>query len=128
MKTIYMTMIAAMLSIFGCSVGDGSFKSIGVDEFAKTISDTTVTRLDVRTPSEYAVGHIEGSVNIDVLQESFESIALDKLPKDRTVALYCRSGNRSKTAARILTKDGFKVVELAVGYNGWTAAGKPVTQ
>jgi rhodanese-related sulfurtransferase len=46
------------------------------------------------------------------------------LPKDKSVALYCRSGNRSKRAAKILAENGYDVVELATGYNGWVAAGK----
>ena len=51
-----------------------------------------------------------------------------KLPSDKTIAIYCRSGNRSKTAARILVDKGYKVVELASGFNGWVAAGKEVSR
>ncbi len=42
-----------------------------------------------------------------------------------TVAIYCRSGRRSKNAAAILAKEGYKVIELAGGFNSWTSAGKP---
>ena len=48
------------------------------------------------------------------------------LPKDKPVALYCRSGNRSKNAARILAEKGYQVLELGTGFRGWAAAGKEV--
>jgi rhodanese-related sulfurtransferase len=104
--------------LFSCSADD-RFKSVSVEEFEALITDTTVQRLDVRTPEEYAEGHIAGSININVNDESFELKALDTLDKDRTVALYCRSGRRSKKAATILSDNGYQVVELATGINGW---------
>jgi rhodanese-related sulfurtransferase len=104
--------------LFSCSADD-RFKSVSVEEFEALINDTTVQRLDVRTPEEYAEGHIAGSININVNDESFELKALDTLDKDRTVALYCRSGRRSKKAATILSDNGYQVVELATGINGW---------
>ena len=95
------------------------FKSVSAEEFASVISDTTVQILDVRTPEEHSEGHIPGSLNIDVNDQSFELDALDALDKDRPVALYCRSGRRSKKAAETLTNNGFQVIELSTGYNGW---------
>lgn len=109
--------------LFSCT-SDTGFKSVSVDEFAALIADTTVQRLDVRTPEEYAKGHIVGSQNIDVQDSNFELDALESLDKERTVALYCRSGRRSKKAAEILSTNGFQVVELSTGFNGWTEAGK----
>ena len=109
--------------LFSCSA-DNRFKSVSVEEFEVLITDTTVQRLDVRTPEEYAEGHIPGSINIDVLIDSFEPKALDALDKERTVALYCRSGRRSKKAASILSHNGFQVVELATGFNGWVENNK----
>ena len=51
---------------------------------------------------------------------------LETLPVDKPVVLYCRSGNRSNNAARILAEKGYQVVELGTGFRGWTAAGKKV--
>lgn len=126
-KALFMGLLAMMCSFFGCSAQtqnsaslDGQeFKSLSVQEFEKAIADTAVFRLDVRTAEEYEAGHIENAVNIDVLKDDFESNALKLLPKDRTIALYCRSGKRSKKAAEILVKKGFKVIELSTGFNGW---------
>lgn len=54
--------------------------------------------------------------------------ALDALPKDKTIAVNCRSGKRSKNVAKILVKNGFKVIELDAGYNGWVSNGMPTTK
>lgn len=51
------------------------------------------------------------------------STAVGELPKERTIAVNCRSGKRSKNAAKILVKNGFKVIELDEGYNGWVNKG-----
>ena len=105
------------------------FKTVDVDDFAMFIVDTAVTLLDVRTPAEHAEGFIPGThFNIDVLEDSYTKIATETLPKDKPVALYCRSGNRSKNAARILAEQGYEVVELGTGFRGWVAAGKKVNK
>ena len=117
-----------LCSFLGCNAQTYGFKSLSVEEYAKAIEDTTVVRLDVRTAEEYADGHIEGTLNIDVLKSDFEKNALATLPKDKTIAVNCRSGKRSKNAARILVKIGFKVIELDSGYNGWVGDGKPIVK
>ena len=71
-----------------------------------------MTVLDVRTTAEHDEGYIPGTdFNIDVLEGSFTKIATEKLPKDKPVALYCHSGNSSKTAARILVDKGYEADE-----------------
>ena len=114
-------------SLFGLFGQTNDFKIVDANEFAKYIQDKNVTVLDVRTPAEHAEGYIPGTdFNIDVLEDSYTKIATEKLPKDKPVALYCRSGNRSKKAAKILANKGYKVVELGTGFRGWVAAGKRV--
>lgn len=122
----FVSVLIAVLSFFGvsCQAQEG-FRSVDVAEFERAVADEGYVVLDVRTPEEHAEGHIQGTdFNIDVLSEGFTAEALAVLPKDRSVALYCRSGNRSKRAAQILAENGYTVVELAVGYKGWVAAGK----
>ena len=128
MKAKLMGIISMLCSMFACNAQTNDFKSLSVEEYAKAIEDTMVVRLDVRTPEEYAEGHIEKSLNIDVLNSGFESNALATLPKDKTIAVNCRSGKRSKNAARILVKNGYKVIELDSGYNGWIGEGRPVVK
>ena len=126
MKRLSLTLIImgfSFLSLFGQT---NKFRTVDVKEFASIIKDTTkVTVLDVRTPAEHAEGHIPGThFNIDVLEDSYIKLATEKISKDKPVALYCRSGNRSKNAARILAEKGYEVVELGTGFRGWSAAGK----
>lgn len=124
-----MGILMMLCSLFGCSSAQTQgFKSLTVDEYAKAIEDTGIVRLDVRTAEEYADGHIANTINIDVLKDDFEKKAKATLPKDKVIAVNCRSGKRSKNAARILVKNGFKVIELDAGYNDWLAKGMPVTK
>ena len=112
-------------SFFGLFGQTDKFKTVDVAEFAKAVADTAYVVLDVRTPAEHAEGHIPGThFNIDVLDDSYTETALKTLPKDKPVALYCRSGNRSKNAARILAEKGYQVLELGTGFRGWVASGK----
>ena len=62
--------------------------------------------LDVRTPDEFAEGHLAGAVNIDVQAADFAARAAE-LPTDAPVVVYCRSGNRSAAAVTVLRDLGF---------------------
>lgn len=80
--------------------------------------------LDVRTPEEFASGHIAGAVNIP-LQELPQR--LGEVPQDRTVVLYCRSGNRSAQAASILESAGYSgLYDIAGGVLAWQGSGLPL--
>ena len=122
--------IFALLScLFGAmgSCGAADFTSITPQEFQKVIADTTVQVVDARTAAEYAEGHIARAMNIDVLQADFAEKAA-ALDVKRTVAVYCRSGRRSKKAARILADKGYHVVELDKGFIGWSEAQLPIVE
>lgn len=123
-----MGIITMLCSLFGCSAQTEGFKSLTVKEYAKAIEDTAIVRLDVRTAEEFAEGHIAKTLNIDVLKNDFESKAVAMLPKNHIIAVNCRSGKRSKNAARKLVKNGFKVIELDGGYNDWVKNRMPVTK
>lgn len=64
--------------------------------------------VDVRTPGEFAAGHIPGALNIPVQQ--LDSRMSELQPQDTAVVVYCRSGHRSGNAARMLKSAGFKAV------------------
>jgi phage shock protein E len=91
------------------------------EQFVSVARDHTL--LDVRTPEEFASGHIAGAGNIAV-----ETLAsrLDEVPRDKPVVVYCRSGNRSATAARILDEAGFTNVYDLGGIISWVEAGFPI--
>jgi rhodanese-related sulfurtransferase len=74
--------------------------------------------VDVRTPEEYAAGHLEEALNVNLFREDFVRVA-DTLPKDKTIYLYCQKGGRSARAARILDSLGYRVVDLLGGYETW---------
>ena len=124
MKNVFMLIAAMLCNLVGCTAQNQKYESLDVEAFEKAISDTSVIRLDVRTAEEYQGGHIAGAINIDVLNDDFQAKAITLLPKDKTIAVYCRSGRRSKKAAGILADNGYKVKELNTGYVGWTQAGK----
>ena len=83
--------------------------------------------MDVRTLAEHMEGHIPGSININVKDETGFPVAVDELlDKNREVAVYCRSGRRSRTAADILVKKGFKVYNLDKGILNWIEEGREI--
>ena len=94
------------------------FRSVNIDEFKTEISKSDVQLVDVRTAQEYSEGHIPGAMNIDVNAPDFEE-KIKALDKKENVAIYCRSGRRSKMAANKLTAAGFKVIELNTGFLSW---------
>lgn len=126
MKTILTLLCTLFPFLFSCQQKAPAFESLSVEDFKNLIADPAVQRLDVRTTAEYTEGHIAGTLNINVLDKQFASMADSLLQKDRPVALYCRSGKRSKKAAGILSKAGYKVYELSTGFNGWQSAGQEV--
>lgn len=113
------------IHVSGCCRND-SVVSVSVLAFEKEISSDPVQLLDVRTPEEYVAGHIAGAININVQSDDFSEMALNELSKDSTVYVYCRSGRRSLTAAEILAKLGYKVVNLKGGIIDWEENGFPV--
>ena len=120
-----------LISITACSSNEKQgFQSVTVQEFANIISDTTtVILVDVRTAEEYGSGHIENALNIDVKQDDFEETAIKTLPKNKTIAVYCRSGRRSRTAAELLIKKGFqKVYNLDKGITNWLEEGREINK
>ena len=128
MRKIFMIISAVLCNLLGCTAQQQNFESLDVEAFEKVISDTSVVRLDVRSIDEYASGHIAKAINIDVMKDDFTTKATSLLPKDKTIALYCRSGRRSKKAAGILVENGYKVIELNSGISGWINVQKDIVR
>lgn len=115
-----------------------NFKSVSVAKFAEIISDTTAVQLvDVRTKGEYDEGHIEGALQIDFYSDLFTHNASAKLSKEfrlrlseakKPVAVYCRSGRRSASAASKLVKLGYEVINLDGGILAWERAKMPIAK
>lgn len=114
--------IRIILALFGLNAtacaGD-KYQNVEVGEFAKIIQQANVQLLDVRTPEEYAQGHVAGAVNLNMQDADFLPRAKQMLQKEKTVAVYCRSGRRSAMAAARLSAEGFKVVNMLGGIMAW---------
>ena len=102
------------------------FTNLSADEFEKLIENDDVQRLDVRTVAEYSEGHIPGSININIFDDKFSAAADEILDKSRPVAVYCKSGRRSRNAARLLVKKGYTVYNLDKGILNWIDLGKDI--
>ena len=119
--------LAALILLAGCSsTGSATTVNLNVSEFSQKIKEPDVIILDVRTPEEFASGHIEGALNIDFNSGDFAN-EITRLNPSETYAIYCRSGNRSGQAASIMHKAGFHdVSNLNGGVIDWTNAGLPL--
>lgn len=97
-------------------------------EFAELAAQPGVTLIDVRTPAEFASGHLEGAKNIDIEGPNFDA-QIAQLPKDGTYAVYCRTGNRSTAALAKMKAAGLtRSAHLAGGIVSWQGAGRPVVK
>ena len=122
----FLTLLLAVLGLnTACSQ---NYENYDVKEFAELITDSNVVILDVRKADEFAEGHITGAILIDQFQSDFLEQAQAKLPKDKTIAIYCRSGRRSANAAGKLADVGYKCVNLKGGIIAWKEANMPVTK
>ncbi|HET7204690.1 MAG TPA: rhodanese-like domain-containing protein [Steroidobacteraceae bacterium] len=82
--------------------------------------------LDVRTPAEYAEGHVPGAVNVPHDQLASR---LAEVPKDKDVVLYCRSGRRAALAADVLAAHGYtRLSHLEGDMQAWADKGRPVAK
>ncbi|MBQ5856503.1 MAG: rhodanese-like domain-containing protein [Bacteroidales bacterium] len=117
MKIKYLLTILALNILMSCQT-QTDFKSVDIKEFKTEIAKSDVQLVDVRTAKEYSEGHIPGAMNIDVNAPDFEE-KIKVLDKKENVAIYCRSGRRSKMAANKLTAAGYKVIELNTGFLSW---------
>lgn len=118
-------LIFAALVLTACS-GASAATRVDAMAFADTVADPAVVVLDVRTPEEFATGHLANAINIDAQSAAFDA-QISMLDQSKTYAVYCRSGNRSQGAVAKMADAGFtNIVELESGIVGWQAAGLPV--
>lgn len=125
MKNILRTtfLIVIMYCFMACvNASDNKSNDIILEpkEYMETLkADSTAFLLDVRRASEYAEGHIPGAAQLDVTNEAEFLKGIESLDKEKTIYIYCRSGRRSRIAAKHLIDKGFNVVDLKGGYSAW---------
>ena len=119
-RSIVVTMaivLCAMVLLGGC--GENGYQQISQDEAKEMMDSQEVVILDVREQDEFDSGHIAGAVLLPVGSIS-EATAAEVIPKkDSVVLVYCRSGNRSKTASEKLVELAYTKVYEFGGINTW---------
>jgi len=94
----------------------------------KRSGDPRFVLLDVRTPKEFQAERIEGAVMVDYLSPSFQE-EIAKLDREKTYLVYCRTGNRTVGALKVMRELGFRnVLHLASGITKWKEAGFPTAR
>ncbi len=102
--------------------------ALDASAFAAALKRPGTTVVDVRTPAEFAEGHLPGAVNVDVSSPSFAT-TIAALDPAAPYAVYCKSGNRSAVALQAMQGAGFGAAyHLAGGITSWTAAGGAVVR
>ncbi|GAB2807206.1 thioredoxin domain-containing protein [Ferruginibacter profundus] len=125
MKTMQRFLYSFSLSLFICSCAAQTKTDLTADEFEKGITKDSIQILDVRTPGEYASGHIKNTLlaNWNDPKEFERRVAF--IDKTKPVYVYCLAGGRSAAAAQKMRSMGFTAVyELKGGINAWKAADK----
>jgi thioredoxin 1 len=113
--------LAIGISFSNCKA-DGQ-ETLNPKEFKIMIVEAGTQLVDIRTPEEFALGYIEGAQNIDFYNPDFLS-NISKLKKDKPLALYCKSGGRTKDALKVLADQGFsKIIALKGGLLKWESEG-----
>ena len=122
-------MFVTSLTLTSCSSGGSSaITNVDAQTFVKEIQSENVQIIDVRTYGEYASGHLQGALNIDVESGAFDS-GISNLDKNATYALYCRSGRRSTLAAERMAEAGFtKIINFNNGGFDQLAAAGAITE
>ncbi|MFO7548811.1 MAG: rhodanese-like domain-containing protein [Acidimicrobiia bacterium] len=124
--------IIALLSVLVAACGGAAVATepgvrlVDAETAAGLATSDGVVVLDIRTPEEYAAGHIEDSLNIDFYAADFAD-RIAALDREASYVMYCRSGNRSDAAANLMRDLGFDdVAELDGGVLSWASTGLPL--
>ena len=121
------------LATAGCQAQNASTgvvnMDVGVEDFATALSNSNeALLLDVRTDKEFMEGHLMGATQLDFFRDDFKE-EVEKLDRSRPVFVYCRSGNRSGKAAKLMKELGFaEVYNLEGGFGAWSSAGKAIAK
>lgn len=124
MKKLFIAMaLLGTLALAACGSSNSAVQKMDPTAFADAASQPGVVILDVRSPDEFASGHLTGATNINVEDPGFAD-AISGLDKNVTYAIYCQSGRRSGIATSQMTDAGFtKIVELEGGLQAWQQVG-----
>jgi phage shock protein E len=109
------------------SAAPATGEAVDASTFAAALKLPGTTILDVRTPAEFAEGHLPGAINMDIENGTSFAQQVATLDPNGSYAIYCRSGNRSAVAVEYLTGQGFtSLYHLDGGIQAWEGAGGEV--
>lgn len=119
-------LLVAACCISSAVAADTNITNVSAEQAQKVISERRVFVIDVRTPEEFAAGHIAGATNINFRAADFEK-AIAALDKNQTYLINCASGNRSTQSLPAFQKLEFKsLYHLDGGIKAWQKALLPV--
>lgn len=118
---------ATVVLLTGCSSSD-AVEDVDVAGAAAIVEQGEAVILDVRTPEEYAAGHLAGAININVESPDFADQVSD-LDESAETLVYCRTGNRSGIATDEMADLGFTdLADLQGGIEAWAAEGEQIVR
>ena len=134
-RTVVAMMFAAMVGT--AALAQGPLPSVSVKEAHQQASDGKMVIVDIRTPGEWAeTGTPQGAVRLDMTERDFPTklATLQKQIGDKAVGIICRTANRTSYVQEVLTRHGFKLINIRGGMAGnpgnpgWIASGLPVAR
>lgn len=118
--------LVLLVAVAACAPASYALDQVDVAALKQAKADAKVAVLvDVRTPEEYAAGHVPGAINVPLDRLETRLAELERY-KTGPVHVICQSGRRSQAASAILEKAGFHPVDVAGGTGAWAAAGYPL--
>ncbi|HET6562024.1 MAG TPA: rhodanese-like domain-containing protein [Marmoricola sp.] len=127
MRSALAAVVLSVITFAGC--GDdparGATEPTAASEVSSVLADGAVV-IDVRTPSEFAAGHVTDALNIDVASDDFEA-KVDALDKGETYVVYCRTGSRAARAIETMKHLGFDNLVNGGAFDELVAAGVPTS-
>jgi len=125
-KIPFITLFISLFVNLAFANSNDNISQTALQTMMKSSTNANVVLLDVRSPEEYAEGHVPGAINISHTKIK-DNLAQLLNHKNDTIIVYCRSGHRAGIAKTILVKNGFtKIRHLSGDMNGWYDAKLPI--
>lgn len=129
MKIKVLSLVLLLIGVTSCLKNQvEGVQVLDVSKYEKKMAQPDVQLVDVRTPEEFAEGHLENAINIDITADDFDS-KIAALDKEKPVMVYCKAGGRSAKASSRLNELGFKnISDLEGGIINWNSENKPIVK
>ena len=129
MKIRVLSLLILFLGLTSCLKNQSEgVQVLDVAKYEQKMTQPDVQLIDVRTPEEFAEGHLENAINMDINGDNFDA-SVASLDKEKPVMVYCKAGGRSAKAATKLKEMGFKSIsDLDGGITNWNSENKPTVK